>query len=180
MSDDARRAQALLAHKGDPCLYCKVPHDDVPIGPCLGHPAYVLAIKWFVQSWLYQRAAIWPVEPSLLNRAVDIATLVRATEQRVWGEAAKECQHMISVADSAIEGCDGDEFIKLNAICAAFTDMSKWCRDQATKETVPEPVQLGPSCNLHRDCQLANEQARARGKRAEHCHDEDCKDCFGC
>lgn len=25
---------AATAHKGDPCIYCSVPHDDVPPGPC--------------------------------------------------------------------------------------------------------------------------------------------------
>lgn len=24
-----------VAHKGDPCTYCGVAHDDVPIGPCV-------------------------------------------------------------------------------------------------------------------------------------------------
>lgn len=23
-------------HKGDPCIYCKVPHDAVPVGHCQG------------------------------------------------------------------------------------------------------------------------------------------------
>jgi hypothetical protein len=23
-------------HQGDPCIHCKVPHDDVPVGPCRG------------------------------------------------------------------------------------------------------------------------------------------------
>lgn len=23
-------------HQGDPCIHCKIPHDDVPVGPCRG------------------------------------------------------------------------------------------------------------------------------------------------
>ena len=26
--------QKEVAHKGDPCMYCNIPHDDVPSGPC--------------------------------------------------------------------------------------------------------------------------------------------------
>ena len=28
-------------HKGDPCIYCRVPHDAVPVGPCHGLPATI-------------------------------------------------------------------------------------------------------------------------------------------
>lgn len=27
-----------LGHFGDPCIYCGIPHDNVPIGPCRKHP----------------------------------------------------------------------------------------------------------------------------------------------
>lgn len=46
-------------------------------------------------------------------------------------------------------------------------------------------LQTGPakphrSCNLHRDCDKADETARARGRdRADHCHDDECEGCFG-
>ena len=29
-----------VAHKCDPCIYCGVPHDDVPAGPCKGRGDY--------------------------------------------------------------------------------------------------------------------------------------------
>lgn len=35
----ALRAPAVTkdnAHFGDPCIYCGVPHDEVPVGPCKG------------------------------------------------------------------------------------------------------------------------------------------------
>lgn len=38
---------------------------------------------------------------------------------------------------------------------------------------------LRRTCNLHADCNAADEEARANGKRTAHCHDEDCEDCFG-
>jgi len=25
-----------IFHKSDPCIYCGIPHDEVPVGPCLG------------------------------------------------------------------------------------------------------------------------------------------------
>lgn len=36
------------------------------------------------------------------------------------------------------------------------------------------------TCNLHKDCDAADVKAQARdGKRAAHCHNDDCEDCFG-
>ena len=37
--DAAKRAFERLAenaHVGDPCVYCRVLHDEVPVGPCVG------------------------------------------------------------------------------------------------------------------------------------------------
>lgn len=36
-------------------------------------------------------------------------------------------------------------------------------------------------CNMHSDCDAADERAKARGERfgADHCHDDDCEDCYG-
>ena len=28
-----RDAAGERRHKGDPCIYCHIPHDDVPVGP---------------------------------------------------------------------------------------------------------------------------------------------------
>lgn len=36
------------------------------------------------------------------------------------------------------------------------------------------------TCNLHDDCNAADEKAKARGRMwASHCHDDCCEDCFG-
>lgn len=34
MTDQPRDA-GVRRHKGDPCIYCHLPHDDVPVGPCV-------------------------------------------------------------------------------------------------------------------------------------------------
>ena len=52
----------------------------------------------------------------------------------VWEEAAQEADHIVKVADSTIEGCDGDEWIRLNAIIAEFTCYRNWCRARAKGE----------------------------------------------
>ena len=26
----------MKTHYGDPCIHCQIPHDEVPIGPCVG------------------------------------------------------------------------------------------------------------------------------------------------
>jgi hypothetical protein len=37
------------------------------------------------------------------------------------------------------------------------------------------------SCNLHDDCNNADKfRLEKYGKKAYHCHAEDCEDCFGC
>ena len=36
------------------------------------------------------------------------------------------------------------------------------------------------TCNRHKDCNTADEKARAAGRSfADHCHDDCCEDCFG-
>lgn len=32
--DHGGPSRADVAHHGDPCMYCGVAHDDVPVGPC--------------------------------------------------------------------------------------------------------------------------------------------------
>lgn len=35
-------------------------------------------------------------------------------------------------------------------------------------------------CNMHNDCNKADDEAKAKGRpRPDHCHDECCSDCFG-
>lgn len=49
----------------------------------------------------------------------------------------------------------------------------------ALKHCDPEPPKPR-KCNRHDDCDAANDKARAQGYlAADHCHDEDCEDCFG-
>lgn len=31
-----KRQEIAVSHKGDPCIYCNTPHDDVPVGACSG------------------------------------------------------------------------------------------------------------------------------------------------
>ena len=53
----------------------------------------------------------------------------------VWEEAAQEADHIVKVADSTIEGRDGYEWIRLNAIIAEFTCYRNWCRARGKGET---------------------------------------------
>ena len=40
---------------------------------------------------------------------------------------------------------------------------------------------LSNSCNRHCDCAAADAKAASKGRtRADHCHDDECEDCFGC
>lgn len=43
-------------------------------------------------------------------------------------------------------------------------------------------VPVGHSCNRHNDCDAADKKARDRGAHygTDHCHDDECEDCFGC
>lgn len=39
-------------HFGDPCIHCAIPHDDVPIGPCVGDkPPIPIAYKSLGVRW---------------------------------------------------------------------------------------------------------------------------------
>ena len=37
MSD---KPESTPTHQGDPCFYCNMPHDAVPVGPCGGRKKY--------------------------------------------------------------------------------------------------------------------------------------------
>lgn len=42
------------------------------------------------------------------------------------------------------------------------------------------PVPKARACNMHDDCDAADAKWQVRdGKRAAHCHSDDCEDCFG-
>lgn len=54
-------------------------------------------------------------------------------------------------------------------------------------ERLPDP-NARRSCNRHDDCDAADERSRTQGQpdyygrrptRAEHCHSDDCEECFG-
>lgn len=58
----------------------------------------------------------------------------------------------------------------------------------ATAPPTPEPSKP-KSCNLHKDCDVAEAEAKEQGKperygagsvRLYHCSADDCEDCFGC
>jgi hypothetical protein len=75
--------------------------------------------------------------------------------------------------------------ISLTALCACGSEqryglVSVRAAVEAREEH--ERIERGEprSCNRHKDCDAANERARAAGKiGAEHCHDEGCDECFG-
>ena len=47
-------------------------------------------------------------------------------------------------------------------------------------EALPAPATKVRTCNMHEDCDAADAKRQARdGKRAAHCHSDDCEDCFG-
>lgn len=44
----------------------------------------------------------------------------------------------------------------------------------------PDAPKAPRSCNRHDDCDAADAKTQAKlGRRADHCYDEDCEDCFG-
>lgn len=63
-----------------------------------------------------------------------------------------------------------------------FADEVKKLREELAASR-PEAAPSGErsnSCNRHEDCNKANTEARAKGMTStDHCHDEDCEDCFG-
>lgn len=67
--------------------------------------------------------------------------------------------------------------------------MSDWRPFEPSREAVKAASEHN-RCNLHDDCETADEKCRAAGGRVDrdgfsymrafHCHTEDCEDCFGC
>ena len=55
------------------------------------------------------------------------------------------------------------------------------CGREVEKRVEEKPeVPTIRSCNVHADCNAADEKARAKGKHfADHCSDEGCSECFG-
>lgn len=52
-------------------------------------------------------------------------------------------------------------------------------RDRS-RDLIKPPKPKLRTCNMHNDCDAADERAKAAGRRRlDHCHDEDCEDCFG-
>ncbi len=35
-----------MTHFGDPCIHCDTPHDDVPVGPCMGDLRKVRPVRF--------------------------------------------------------------------------------------------------------------------------------------
>jgi hypothetical protein len=56
-----------LAHFGDPCIYCGIPHDDVPPGPCRGDRTK----KRFV-TCLHCDYESAPLEPGIAKSAAEM------------------------------------------------------------------------------------------------------------
>ena len=54
-----------------------------------------------------------------------------ASQRAVWEEVMRECKRQVAVADSSIEGCDGDEFERYNTVITVFTNFGNWCKKQA-------------------------------------------------
>jgi len=52
-------------------------------------------------------------------------------------------------------------------------------RWNAFQKECDEMVKRPRSCNMHSNCQEADQAAAAKGKTANHCSDEGCEDCFG-
>lgn len=50
---------------------------------------------------------------------------------------------------------------------------------KALDAPAPAPAPTVRTCNRHVDCDAADAAAKAAGKRVDHCHDDDCEDCFG-
>ena len=43
-----------MHHFGDPCIHCGVPHDDVPVGPCMGDRSKAIPLAYCVDRQAYE------------------------------------------------------------------------------------------------------------------------------
>jgi hypothetical protein len=76
-------AESCYSHKGDPCVYCGVPHDDVPPGPC---KARELVDVDAIQAWLERhKYTVWkhPVSEQMHSYITSLLSALAASEQMV-------------------------------------------------------------------------------------------------
>lgn len=121
----------------------------------------------------------------------------RAALERVRGDMLEELGDVIFCI-AALDQSDRDDLITsqdrelVDKACMALgtimaTDLihvTAENRNKLLKRDVEQAMDLrrkvgeSYSCNMHMDCASADLDAKAIGKKANHCHNSDCEDCF--
>lgn len=102
----------------------------------------------------------------------DDLAAVEAMRKRLLEEA--EMRDYSNSFDAAVERACNEIAARIKG--ESLTGSSS--TEQASNDA-DEDKPIARSCNLHVDCNLADEQARKRGRFASHCHDDCCEECFG-
>jgi hypothetical protein len=90
------------------------------------------------------------------------------------------CQRTDKIRFSVYINEEGQAFIgESNLRAAECLDLATYaCRVEKIIDAHLHPKP--PTCNLHKDCGLADKESMGKhGKRAYHCSISDCDDCFG-
>jgi len=63
-------SHAGIGHIGDPCFYCNVPHDDVPVGPCAGRRKYPWGHPWQLGR-MHGKCGMSRINPEFFKESAD-------------------------------------------------------------------------------------------------------------
>ena len=96
-----------------------------------------------------------------------------------------EAAVVVRKAQIALSECpySDDQWPAKNGVVYLAERYLEKCIDQLIEKrnnTLDPKPKESRSCNMHTDCNAADELSKQKyNRKATHCHDEDCDDCFG-
>lgn len=107
--------------------------------------------------------------------------LLHPEDRRIFMRQARAALAVVRAHDAATAapvgacGCEGRSMAE--CVCSPTCA----CHATAPASVPPAPVTTPGerTCNRHNDCDAADVRAKEAGRRASHCHNENCEDCFG-
>ena len=123
----------------------------------------------YLPAWSGLRAPVAALPPEIVT-ALDTVILRAQATGRI-GRFAQEVEH----DRAALKDARAALTAAITRALAAATERAE--RDAEKPRVNPPPAKR--TCNRHDDCDAADAEATAKGRRVDHCHDEECEECFG-
>lgn len=120
-----------------------------------------------------------------MNQLTRILELL-GTQDRVHISLTKYSPRLYTLAvnnldDVHAQGSDTTLEVAVELLVASCERVGLLHDESPRTQPPPPPDTAKRTCNRHFDCDAADDAARAAGRRTpDHCHAEDCEECFGC